>query len=222
MKTKNLIALAGWKYQDISEKRIISKRGEIEENLFQNIPGAKEEVIEIEKIWKKSSYQVEMNEDIDAQTVLEYVSTLDKPAIVHIACHGSSTERGGPPTLWLPDKKSHKKYSGLHFESFLRVNWTNCEFLFINACFGAFGEARVGGPILGLQEALIINSIPNFLGPLWPVYDDVAESFAKEFYVHLLSSKNYFDAYLKTYRKLLQNVSENKRNTVISYSFYAL
>lgn len=165
MKAKSLIALAGWDYSGSRSKPgYESKRGESIDSKLSNIPCAKTEVLDIEEGWKrhlKGTTKSDLN--VNAQRVLDFVKKIRKPTVVHLAAHGSMSELG-PPILWLPGGKN-SNYSPLHFESFFRVDWSKCDFLFLNCCLGAFGIERVGGPLMGFQEALVTAGVKNFLGP---------------------------------------------------------
>ena len=217
MTAKNFIGLAGWKYQEEIDKSI-PKRGKKNANkYFPNLNEAKAEVANLENMLMPY-FNVKIDDDIDANKVINYIKELKGTSIIHLSCHG--TIEAGLPILWLPGQNNIP--SGIHFESMMRVSWANCQFLFFNACFGSFGEPRVGGPILGMHESLSINSIPNFLGPLWPVNDDLAGIFANEYYKSLLECNNYFLSYHNSWKKLIEALPKEQKGSVMSYQFYSL
>lgn len=218
MKANSFIGLAAWKYQEDKSEMVHPKRGHKIKN-FPNLYQAKEEMRCLGELLK-TSLDVEIDDDTDAEGIIKHIKYLKKYSIVHIACHGSV--EAGLPILWLPGKNKNNTLSGLHFEAITRESWSNCEFLFINACFGSFGEPRVGGPILGLHESFVLNSIPNFLGPLWPISDEMAKTFSNEFYKNLLESRDYFVSYHKSWKKMINIYPENQRSNIIGYIFYSL
>jgi CHAT domain-containing protein len=217
MNAKSFVGLAGWRYQNKSDVEH-PKRGHKIKN-FPNIDQVKEEVRCLGEMLK-TTLNVDIDDDIDANDIVKRMQYLKKYSIVHIACHGSV--EAGLPVLWLPGKNNDNALSGLHFEAIIRTSWSNCEFLFLNACFGSFGEPRVGGPIQGLHESFVLHSIPNFLGPLWPISDEIAKTFSNEFYKNLLESRDYFVSYHKSWKNLINIYPENQRSNIIGYVFYSL
>jgi len=78
---------------------------------------------------------------------------------------------------------------------------------FINACESGKqadwtkGETKYENQVLGLAAAFLINGI-NFVGSMWPVYDDAALSFARNFYYAILSGVSLGEAMLKSKKEI--------------------
>lgn len=214
------VFLAGWDYGKPRKATAKVRRGEVRGQKLESLLAAKEEVRSLSAIWNDPHRKSFVDLSCTASSVLNWVSRLDSPAILHLACHGSAFP-GSISTLWLPDKKKGK-YTALHYERALRVSWQKCDFVFLNACYGASGDPFVGGPSLGLHEALSVSGVQRMLAPLWPVEDETARDFAIAFYNELVDSRDYLQAFTLARRNSL--LSSNRANllSMAAYTFVLL
>ncbi|OLS15828.1 MAG: hypothetical protein RBG13Loki_0563 [Promethearchaeota archaeon CR_4] len=94
---------------------------------------------------------------------------------------------------------------------------------FINACESGKqadwtkGETKYENQVSGLASAFLINGI-NFVGSMWPVYDDAALLFARNFYYAVLSSVSLGEAMLKSKKEIFDAF----HGEVIAWASYSL
>ncbi|MHA1732895.1 MAG: CHAT domain-containing protein [Promethearchaeota archaeon] len=95
---------------------------------------------------------------------------------------------------------------------------------FINACESgrqadwSAGQTEYENGVSGLSAAFLVNGI-NFIGPYWPVYDDAALMFSKNFYYAVLSGVPLGEAVMKA-KKLIFDTFEGEEIAWASYSFF--
>ncbi len=95
---------------------------------------------------------------------------------------------------------------------------------FINACESgkqadwSKGETKYENNVAGLASAFLVNGI-NFIGPMWPVFDDAALSFAKNFYFAVLSGTPLGEAMMKA-KKFIFDLFKGEEIAWASYSLY--
>jgi CHAT domain-containing protein len=221
MRAVALWFLAGWHYeQKYTASSLIPRRGMRTEGLFPNLPGARDEVRRLYSLWRNEGFNCSMNEDVTAPALLNVVNGLEQSCILHVACHGDSGVTG-IPALWFPGTE-RDEYTALHYERILRTIWNRCEFVFFNACFGAAGEPFVGGPVMGLQEALSVAGTRRIVAPLWPVSDDLAVEMALSFHRSLVNCRDYLDAFTNAHRTLTSTTDPAKLLTSTAYVFFLL
>ncbi len=61
--------------------------------------------------------------------------------------------------------------------------------VFANACQAAGANATYQGEGFGLASAFLDHGVNAFIGPLWPIADDIAAETASQFYTHLLKER---------------------------------
>jgi CHAT domain-containing protein len=94
---------------------------------------------------------------------------------------------------------------------------------FINACESGKqadwtkGDTKYENQVSGLASAFLINGI-NFVGSMWPVYDDAALLFARNFYFAVLQGVPLGEAMLKSKKEIFDAFS----GEVIAWASYSL
>jgi len=95
---------------------------------------------------------------------------------------------------------------------------------FLNACESGRqadwgkGETRYENQVSGLSAAFLVNGI-NFIGPYFPVYDDAALMFSKNFYFAVLGGTPLGEAVRKS-KKLIFDTFKGEEIAWASYSFW--
>jgi hypothetical protein len=212
--------LAGWNYEH-NEAAVGRRRGEACRGYLQDLPGARLEVESLKKLWGCDGRKAVESICCTADQVLEQVRAITEPSIIHIACHGMVMS-DAMPALMFPKKEGGSNYTALHYEKLMRCDWRWAELVFANACFGAAGKPFVGGPALGLHEALSIAGGRRLIAPLWPVLDDTARELAVEFYSRLIDDPDYLRAFSASRRELDRRASPSARLTLAAYNFMYL
>ncbi len=220
-KVMHATLMAGWNYGNPEIEARLLRRGVSQRGVIPNLPGAKEEIKRIESLIA-NRWPSTITENPDAQDVLSAMPKLTHPSIVHLACHGTIHDSQALPNLVLPSNRPSEPCTFLHFESILRVSWANCRLLFLNACFGGYGRPHVGALPTGLHEAFVIAGVPNFLAPLWPVWDDIAAEFAEMFYSLYCKSQDLFQAYEETATSLSSDSDPRRAATIMAYQLYSM
>jgi hypothetical protein len=94
---------------------------------------------------------------------------------------------------------------------------------FINACESGKqadwtkGDTKYENQVSGLASAFLINGI-NFVGSMWPVYDDAALLFARNFYFAVLQGVPLGEAMLKSKKEIFDAFG----GEVIAWASYSL
>ncbi|HDL01635.1 MAG TPA: CHAT domain-containing protein, partial [candidate division Zixibacteria bacterium] len=157
----------------------------------------------------------------NADKILEHIASIQSPKIIHLACHGQASH-SLLGALWLPGPWGSAPYSVLHYERILRIFWSKCEFIFINACFGASTLPFIGGSSLGIQEAFRICGAKQMIGALWPIDDNVAKNFALIYYSQLELQGDYLEAFDTAKEILSKNLNDYEMESLNAYVFLLL
>lgn len=199
------------------------RRGHLREGVFDDLPGVKKEVREVSRILSDANWNATSTINCSASEFLAHQVDSKSRRLAHLAAHGVA-EPDGRPIIWLPQtpgSETSSSYSALHPERLMRGDWRQCEFVFINACFGGASAPFVGGPPLGFAESFTSSGVGAVLAPLWPVGDEVAYQFACAFYEALVQTRDYFDAFNAAY-DLVQESSVEAEYTLAAYTMVIL
>jgi len=209
--TKALI-IGCWEYNDgVDNSR---KRGDYKHN---NLEYVKQEIDALNHIVSNLSVECITDDICDANQVINYIKACKTTTIVHIACHGDS-QFNTVPSLKLSAKNG---FSSLHYEKILRADWSKCELVFINSCFGGAFESFVGGSPIGILESLYIAGAKIVVAPLWPIDDSFAMTFAMKFYEGSGATKDYLEGFTSTMSLGLDD-SKGCLTSLMGYNFYII
>ena len=131
------------------------------------------ELQEIQNIWGGKTY---LDQEFTKEGFIEILKT-QRPQILHIATHGIFT--GVSETTYL---QSYDQIINLNDFDALLQRYANLSLLTLSACETATGNEKA---VLGLAGVAIKQGIPNTLGTLWQVQDQIYARIIKEFYQNL-------------------------------------
>lgn len=213
---KHATLCGAWQYGKAPQSR---RRGACRDAVFDDLPAIPLEIEAVRRHCANQGLDVSADTMTTAESFLNDVGRSTAMQLVHLAGHGSASP-GGMPTLWLP--RGHDtvgSYSALHPERVMRISWSRCELLFINACFGASGAPFIGGPSIGFAEPFCISGLRRILAPLRPVGDEAAYEFADAFYEQLFRTGDSAVAFTHTMSgQLAKAKTDDYRMTVAAYN----
>ncbi|MGK7884856.1 MAG: CHAT domain-containing protein, partial [Crocosphaera sp.] len=134
------------------------------------LPNVTNELQEIQNIWGEKTY---LDQEFTKEGFIEILKT-QRPQILHIATHGIFT--GVSETTYL---QSYDQIINLNDFDELLQRYANLSLLTLSACETATGNEKA---VLGLAGVAIKQGIPNTLGTLWQVQDQISARIIKEFY----------------------------------------
>ena len=214
------------------EKRKRSKRKKIQGKL-QQLPGAEEEVNQLDKIIH--------NKGIDSKKVMfedadeEWMKNINDPLIFHIATHG----------YFADDKKARKKLEGeqaavenpllksglvmsgggdilsdenlsnvntipgvLTAYEAMNLNFDNTELVVLSACETGRGEVQMGEGVYGLQRSILVAGADALVMSLFKVNDNVTQKLMTTFYSKWLNGMDKRSAFLEAKREIKKTYKE--------------
>ena len=158
------------------------------------------ELQEIQNIWGGKTY---LDQEFTKEGFIEILKT-QRPQILHIATHGIFT--GVSETTYL---QSYDQIINLNDFDALLQRYANLSLLTLSACETATGNEKA---VLGLAGVAIKQGIPNTLGTLWQVQDQISARIIKQFYQNLEQNMPPVKALQVAQVRELENISQHPRS----------
>ena len=190
-----------------------------------DLPGTKEEVLNIEKLLKKNQWIV--NSYLNKEASEDKIKSIASPDILHIATHGFfiSENDGDAPMVYSKDgslsfdnpltrsglllagveknltTKSSNPGAALEEDGVLtalevmNLNLDHTDLVILSACETGSGKIRNGEGVYGLQRAFLVSGANNLVMSLWKVSDEATEELMIGFYTNFLASKDKVAAF---------------------------
>ena len=166
----------------------------------QSLPNVTNELQEIKNIWEGNTY---LDQEFTKEGFIEILKT-QRPQILHIATHGIFT--GVSETTYL---QSYDQIIDLNDFDELLQRYANLSLLTLSACETATGNEKA---VLGLAGVAIKQGIPNTLGTLWQVQDQISARIIKQFYQNLEQNMPPVKALQVAQVRELENISQHPRS----------
>lgn len=159
------------------------------------LPLAKEEVIEIGKLFSKNrSSNIKVAYDL--VTKQDFISNSDKYDIIHIASHGfadiNDFRNSGIFFSSNPIDYDNKN-NFLHLNEIYSLN-LQANLVVLSACKTSVGERIRGEGIIALPRGFLYAGVPNVIASLWKVHDEKTKILMVAFYKHLLKGNSYSES----------------------------
>ncbi len=158
------------------------------------LPKTKEEVEEIEKLYKPYAkvYTEEKAIEENAKAIGKEIKYL------HFACHGILDERfplNSGLALTIPEKLEEGKENGLlqAWEVFEDIR-IKADLVALSACETGLGEEMGGEGLIGLTRAFQYAGAKTILSTLWSVFDESTAILMRNFYSNLKAGKGKAEA----------------------------
>jgi len=148
------------------------------------LPGAEKEAREIAALFGKSAVYTR-TKATEGLIKKDYAS-LDRPDVVHLACHGLFNERA-PQLSHLaltPDQKNDGK---LEMHELFDLDWRGVSLVTMSACSSGKGKLGAGDDLVGLTRGFMFAGAPSILCSLWDVDDEATRVLMVSFYKNYLS-----------------------------------
>lgn len=166
----------------------------------KSLPNVTNELQEIKNIWGGNTY---LDQEFTRERFIEILKT-QRPQILHIATHGIFT--GVSETTYL---QSYDQIIDLNDFDDLLQRHTNLSLLTLSACETATGNEKA---VLGLAGVAIKQGIPNTLGTLWQVQDNVSARLIRQFYQNIENNIPPVKALQLAQLRELENISQHPRS----------
>lgn len=186
------------------------------DSVFRELPGSKQEIMQIESLLKASKWQVTPRMGMEG-TEESFLSMHRKaPQVLQIATHGfyytperaetvdylkgysdammlSGIVLSGGNAAWRGKKLPNGVLGGiLTANNIARLDLSGTEMVVLSACQSGQGKATSEG-LYGLQRAFKKSGVGTIVMALWNVSDKVATEFMITFYEQLASQKCQWD-----------------------------
>ncbi|MBK6266444.1 CHAT domain-containing protein [Marivirga sp. S37H4] len=189
-------------------------------SLVTSLPGTKEEVEQIEKIYqvnKTESPQIHLSNEADEATL----KSVSSPRVLHIATHGFFMENNESNSDNPEDKYAQNPLlkSGLIMagaNSFIssgmdenegqdgiltayeamNLNLSNTELIVLSACETGLGDLKNGEGVYGLRRAFQVAGAEAIIMSLWSVDDIATQELMTAFYGQWLGGKTKQEAFI--------------------------
>lgn len=146
----------------------------------------KEEKIIEEALGKLSSVEVDVLKDRVTREEISHALVEKRYHILHFIGHGMFADDEGHLVID-GDDNEHELISADVFADFFR-NHPSLKLVVLNACQGA--EVSATKPLAGIAPQLVARGIPAVVAMQYPISDDAALTFSREFYLKLCSGWN--------------------------------
>jgi tetratricopeptide (TPR) repeat protein len=152
-------------------------------NGFESLPGVRREIDCVTPILSRRGWRtIELLDESASKTVL--LSRAPQTALIHIACHGTfEPDRPDRSGLVLLSENGNKEM--LTLREISGIDLHRVHHVTLSSCWSADNFVLPGRWIISLPETLLRAGTRSVLACLWPVPDDFAEAFMKEFYRNL-------------------------------------
>lgn len=198
---------------------------EIVKHGVADLPGTKEEVLNIETLLKKNHWIV--NSYLNKEASEDKVKSIRSPDILHIATHGFfiPENEGDAPIVYSkngslsfdnPLTRSGLLLAGVEKNltdesstpdalpeedgiltalEVMNLNLDHTDLVILSACETGAGKIRNGEGVYGLQRAFLVSGANNLVMSLWKVSDEATEELMIGFYTNYLVSKDKVAAF---------------------------
>jgi CHAT domain-containing protein len=183
---------------------------------FKQLPGAEQEVVELNALLESKGWKPQIFLDVNATE--EKIKNLKNPKVFHIATHGffmedvkesNDEEMEEDKTAQNPLLRSGLllKDGGLRvannnvyefnseegiltaYEA-MNLNFDNTELVVLSACETGLGEVQLGEGVYGLQRAFLVAGASNIIMSLFKVNDEVTKELMTTFYTKWIETGN--------------------------------
>lgn len=197
----------------------------IVKNGVADLPGTKEEVINIAGLLKKNQWGVISYMNKEASE--EKVKSIQSPDVLHIATHGFfiPEKEGETSMVYSNDISlafenpltrsglllagveknlvSHSSKPGQEPEEdgiltaleVMNLNLDHTDLVILSACETGSGKIRNGEGVYGLQRAFLVSGANNLIMSLWKVSDEATQELMLDFYSQWLVTKDKVSAF---------------------------
>jgi len=198
-------------------------------SLVTALPGTKEEVEKIDKLYKELTQDTpKMNLANEADELA--VKQVENPKVLHIATHGFFLEDAESEVESADDKYAQNPLlksgmilagansfitSGVDEETgqdgiltayeAMNLNLNATELVILSACETGLGDLKNGEGVYGLRRAFFVAGADAIIMSLWSVDDAATQELMTEFYKHWLAGKTKQEAFL-----MAQNFTKEK------------
>ena len=184
-----------------------------------DLPGTKEEILNIEQLLKKNQWKV--NSYMNKEASEEKIKNIHSPDILHIATHGffipekeeetpiiyskdpslahdNPLTRSGLLLAGVEKNLVGEPKSGVANEEdgiltaleVMNLTLDHTDLVILSACETGSGKIRNGEGVYGLQRAFLVAGANNLVMSLWKVSDEATEELMIGFYSNFLVSKD--------------------------------
>ncbi len=193
---------------------------EIVKSGVADLPGTKEEILNIAQLLKKNQWKV--TSYLSKEASEEKIKSIHSPDILHIATHGFfiPEQSDETPIIYSNDPalahdnpltRSGLLLAGveknLNFEprksgiiqeedgiltalEVMNLTLDHTDLVILSACETGSGKIRNGEGVYGLQRAFLVAGASNLVMSLWKVSDEATEELMTRFYTNFLISKD--------------------------------
>ncbi len=181
---------------------------------FEPLPGAEEEVKQLNEILKEKEWNTETF--INKEATEAQVKKLQSPRVFHIATHGFFVQESSVQDDILMEAKSvdnpllksgllfsgsadllgeniynfNKREGVLTAYEAMNLKLDNTELVVLSACETGLGEVKAGEGVYGLQRSFLVAGAQNIIMTLFKVDDQVTQELITNFYKYWLSTGN--------------------------------
>lgn len=167
--------------------------------LLMPIPGAKQEVENISKIFRSDNW---IGEEATESTFTEKATGY---AILHLAMHTIvNDENPMYSKLVFYQEKGQESDNLLNTYELFDLN-LNAEMAVLSACNTGYGKLQRGEGIMSLARGFLYAGVPNIVMTLWPIEDAATADIMKQFYENLSDGMQKDDALRKAKLDFLEN-----------------
>jgi CHAT domain-containing protein len=165
-------------------------RGLLRDGKISSIPSTKEEVEEIDKMYKKKNLFAKHFLFKDAKEENVKDQSLGSYRYIHMATHGFVNDKNPDLSGLVLSQNSDSNEDGILFVGEIyNLKW-NAELVALSACETGLGKVVKGEGILGLTRAFMYAGAENVLVSLWKVSDESTSKLMIEFYNNLLEGES--------------------------------
>ena len=158
------------------------------------LPGAEKEAREIAGLFAKSTVRTR-NQATEGLIKKDY-TTLGKPDVIHLACHGIFNE-AAPQLSHLALTPDRKNDGNLEMHELFDLDWKGVSLVTLSACSSGKGKLGAGDDLVGLTRGFMFAGAPSILCSLWDVDDEATRTLMVSFYKNYLSGMSKPEALRK-------------------------
>lgn len=180
-------------------------RGILRDGKISAIPATKDEVEEIDRMYKNKNLFAKYFLFKDAREENVKSSEIGTYKYVHMATHGFVNDKEPELSGLVLSQNVDGEEDGILFMGEIyNLDW-NAELVALSACETGLGKVVRGEGILGLTRAFMYAGAKNVLVSLWKVSDASTSELMIEFYNHLLQGESKSESLRKAKQKLISN-----------------
>jgi CHAT domain-containing protein/tetratricopeptide (TPR) repeat protein len=187
-------------------------------NSVEELPGAKEEVRALQKIYSGNFL---FGKDANEKN-FKRLTEKENFAVVHLAMHGWVDEKQPPLSNLVLSHSIDSSEDNLLHAYELNLLKINADLVVLSACETGFGKYERGEGVVSIGRGFMYAGVPSVLMTLWPINDRATAILVTEFYRQLSMGKTKSEALRNAKLLYIEKADERSAHPFFWAAFVSL